>query len=131
MSITVFDEQYLTNVKEIDEHHAKLISLLNDLLEGTKAGQGRELAPQALQELFQYAQYHFRIEEDYLRRIKDKNIGEHRIAHGYFIEQLEGLKHSVEAKDMMAAAKVVRFLANWLLSHILETDKVALGRAPF
>ena len=48
MAITVFDEQYLTNVKEIDEHHAKLISLLNELLEGTKAGQGKDLAPAAL-----------------------------------------------------------------------------------
>lgn len=126
MAITVFEDQYLTNIKEIDDHHIRLIELSNVLLAATKTGKGREKAGEVLAELTEYAQYHFRVEEAYLRKLQDKNYQAHCESHRYFIEQLANLKGSVVAQELMAANQMLRFLVNWLLKHILEQDKLAL-----
>lgn len=64
-----WNDNFSVGVKAFDEHHHRLFDLLNGLLtavENGTADEGKLVA--ALKELIDYTDYHFKAEEDLLRK---------------------------------------------------------------
>ncbi|HNI27874.1 MAG TPA: bacteriohemerythrin, partial [Leptospiraceae bacterium] len=73
-------------------------------------------------ELDEYADVHFRIEEEMLEYFSFPGMRQHEEKHQAFESQISEFR-SRESFSREEGEKVVRFLKNWLGTHILKEDK--------
>ena len=120
---------YCIGVPRIDEQHAQLIKMLNDLYQKI----GPESSPGNTWELLngfnRYAETHFICEE---RIAVDAGVplGElnlHKQEHEDYRERMRTFQHAFSENDKNAPIQLMAFLSNWWLSYILIRD-MELGR---
>jgi len=109
-------------VAELDGQHQKLIALINDLTDAIKRGQGKAVSGQTLRGLTDYAQIHFQTEENYFARFAYPGAASHIHEHQEFTRKLAGFQVG-GAKGQTRAIQLLQFLSDWLIQHILKTDK--------
>jgi hemerythrin len=73
--------------------------------------------------LTDYTKKHFSTEEIVLRRYKYAEFDQHKQEHDKFIDRLEELKTDFASEKVTVSLEVLNFLKNWLLNHILISDK--------
>lgn len=121
-------EEYKIGVELIDEQHKKLFELADKaymLLKDEFALDKYDKIVGIINELKDYTVFHFKTEEDYMESINYKRLFTQKIEHAKFIKTLEevDLRHIDEKQDE-SLVKILNFLNNWLIEHILETDKL-------
>ncbi len=127
-SIDIFpwDDNFNTGLPTIDAQHRKLVRLLNDLA-GHVAFQADELMLDRLFDaLAEYAVYHFESEEAIWRAYLLDDVGEitHRQTHASFVDDVVRMRQGLASRPWLEVAEeTLGFLARWLASHILETDR--------
>lgn len=127
-SIDIFpwDDNFNTGLSTVDEQHRKLVELLN-VLAGHVAFKSDELVLDRLfDELAEYAVYHFESEEAIWRTYLVDDPGEiaHRKTHASFVDEVVRMREGLASRPIMEVAEeTLGFLARWLASHILETDR--------
>jgi hemerythrin-like metal-binding protein len=122
MAILEWDPSYSVGVAALDEDHKRLISVINRVTEAESRG---EPVQWVLQELDEYAQGHFRREEERLEEVNFPGLEAHRAEHASFVEWLSSLKttYSLDPEAHFHLAKTVEdFLRSWLQNHILTVD---------
>ncbi len=121
-----WNDSFSTGVYEIDLQHKKLIDILNNIA-GYIALQGNEVDFDILiNELVDYAIYHFDTEDKFwLDVIHDTpQTKQHRESHNQFVNKINALKADVDYyAEEQWIEELLSFLASWLASHILESDK--------
>jgi hemerythrin-like metal-binding protein/PAS domain S-box-containing protein len=127
-SIDIFpwDDNFNTGLPKVDEQHRKLVQLLNILASHVAFKADDFQLSRIFDELAAYAIYHFETEEaiwhDFLA--DDPAELDHRVTHQSFIEEVSRLKAALgSASEDRLAEEALGFLARWLASHILETDR--------
>ena len=127
-SIDIFpwDDNFNTGIQIIDEQHRRLAKLLNHLASHIAFTPDNNFISQILNELTDYAVYHFQTEEEiwatYLPH--DGLEIEHKAGHQRFIDTVLQLKAEQHQRPLAEIAEeVLGFLARWLAAHILETDR--------
>lgn len=77
-----------------------------------------------LNELRDYTKIHFQHEEEYMKSINYKGMFMQKVQHDQFCQKLDelDLEHLDENSDEVIQ-EVLTFLTDWLVHHILETDK--------
>jgi hemerythrin len=115
-------DEYSIGFPSIDTQHRKLFSLINEILEGMRAARGPKDIRDTLDELAQYAIYHFSQEEILFQEYGYRKSKEHGIAHELFMKKLEILKASTVNNDKEAYEQSAAFLVKWLEGHILQDD---------
>lgn len=119
-----WDDSYAVGIGEFDEHHHKLFAILNGLMASLEKGDTEEqTVVRALDELMSYTHYHFKAEEDVLRKNGYPALPRQMAEHQDFIASLNVFKSSYEYGVVPPVDDLVRFLKNWLTSHILVCDK--------
>ena len=110
--------EYYTGIAQIDEEHKKLFEIADEAYELYK----NEFIPdkydhiaKILNELRDYTKIHFQHEEEYMKSINYK---------GMFMQKVHelDLEHLDENSEEVIQ-EVLTFLTDWLVHHILETDK--------
>jgi diguanylate cyclase (GGDEF)-like protein/hemerythrin-like metal-binding protein/PAS domain S-box-containing protein len=104
-------------VREIDEQHAWLVSLLNDLAAALRNGEPHDAA---LKEVIRYTGFHFATEERLMRGSSYHGAAAHRDMHRRLLEDLRGLRLD-GAK--VSVSLIVRYLQEWLLRHVDGADR--------
>ncbi|WP_160689777.1 hemerythrin family protein [Clostridium sp. C2-6-12] len=121
-------EEYKIGVENIDEQHKKLFELADKaymLLKDELALDKYDKIVGILEELKDYTIFHFRSEEEYMESIGYKRLFTQKIEHDNFIKQLESIDYSsIDAKQDESLVKILNFLNDWLVEHILKTDKL-------
>ncbi|WP_374324587.1 bacteriohemerythrin [Azonexus sp.] len=128
IDIFPWNEQFNTGIAEIDQQHRKLVDLLNVLASHVAYRTGSSRLNSLLDELADYADYHFRTEESIWHASfgDDPDAIEHRAVHARFVATVSQLKADLRQKPADDVEReALSFLARWLASHILETDKQA------
>ena len=127
-SIDIFpwDDNFNTGIATIDEQHKKLVNLLNLLASHVAFKSNLPQLNVIFDELADYAVYHFSTEEaiwhDHL--VGDSSEIDHKKLHQDFIDTVRRLKSDQEEKPIEKVLEdALAFLARWLASHILETDR--------
>lgn len=123
MPLVAWTKKYSVNVRELDEQHRRLFSLINDFHDALKVGEGMKATSEILGRLIEYAALHFHTEERYLADCDYPGFPAHRRAHGYFVEKVFEYRRDFEAGRISVPIDVMRFLMDWLLEHIEGTDK--------
>ena len=126
IDIFPWNDHFNTGIKTIDEQHRQLVLLLNRLATLVAYHSFQEELNSILDELTQYTLYHFQTEEAIWNKHLDKDPleGQHQEVHQKFIDTVLRLKQEQDIKPLSELAdEALGFLARWLASHILESDR--------
>lgn len=127
-SIDIFpwNENFNTGIQKVDEQHEKLVQLLNKLAGYVAYKAERPELNLVLDQLADYAVYHFETEEGIWHEHlpNDALELEHNAVHNSFVEAVlrSKAKVSSESEDRLIE-ELLSFLTSWLASHILENDR--------
>lgn len=120
--IVEWRDEYSIGLEEMDNHHKRLIELLNkSYLLVMQDDQQPELS-KLLFELLAYAKYHFSAEEELMREYQCINMDQHELAHLTFINKVVTYKKDLGTGMKYLSVEIFDFIRNWLLDHILKVD---------
>lgn len=125
--ITTFSDKYLTGIALIDNEHRELFRIIGEVHRVITD----EFIPDKydeivflLEEMKRYTIFHFSDEEKYMESIQYEGLAAQKRAHDAFIARLEGmdLEH-VDEHQQETLEELMDFLTEWLINHILNSDK--------
>ena len=122
MALIEWKDEYSVNVQLFDEHHQQLIAIINQLDEAIKQGRTPHELDIVFSKLVEYTQIHFNSEETVLHQYHYPGLHDQQGEHTNFIESLKNLRKSFKVGNENIDNKVLEFLQNWLISHILDSD---------
>ena len=122
--LLTWNSSYSVNVKSCDAQHQKLFSLINELHDAMKLGQGRKVLANIVSELEKYVQSHFSAEEALMQKAHYAKLGEHRAQHMHFTAQVAQFRKDLGTEDGGDVIAVLAFLKDWLTGHIQQADKM-------
>ena len=119
----LWSEKYNTGIKEIDEQHKKLVALLNFLYESFVDRTSNDAIKKIIDELRNYTEYHFSVEEKYFEDFHYTESTEHIKEHQYFVNQIKEFEQDLKLGKISLSYKLMNFLRSWLIEHINGTDR--------
>lgn len=124
----VWKPEFSTGVAIIDDQHRVLINMLNEATTKLTDRSPLEDFSTIVQGLLNYAGYHFGTEERLVsERGYDKEMAEeaalHIAQHRDFAEKVVAVQAQIASGQRIPKADLVGFLRDWLVNHILNTDK--------
>ena len=112
---------------ELDGHHRKLIQIVNDLHDQLRNGTVDPILvfDTVFGEMLDYADYHFKREEELLRLCNYQDFNRHQAVHGKYIDIMQRIKENrgQHLTDQEFPAKVLKMLKSWWTNHIMKQDK--------
>jgi hemerythrin len=120
-----WDDRYSMGIPVIDDQHKKLIDLTNKLYAGCLAGDEKAQAyfMETVHGTVDYVKYHFSAEEKILEKVKYPALAEHKKSHEGFVKQVFNDVKSFEGGKKFVPNEFVRYLKDWILTHIAVEDK--------
>lgn len=122
-------EEYLTGNEVIDAEHTRLFELIDEIYNLAKDEFRSDKYDQimnALNELSDYTDYHFKHEEEYMESIDYDDIFIQKAQHKIFIKKLNSvdLKEIDDGDQDKFISELLEFLTDWLVNHIVKLDKL-------
>jgi hemerythrin len=117
-----WNDSFLLNIDVIDNQHKKFFELFDLILALNKSKDAVELSS-VINELQDYAQYHFETEETLMQNADSENFELHIIQHQFFINKINEFTIAQNYNNPVLTTQIVVFMRKWLLMHITETDK--------
>lgn len=118
-----FDEKFKTNIPIVDYEHAKLFTIINDIIDASKEEIPNNLLYEInIGELVKYTKFHFRSEEELMERAGYEDFASHKAAHDAFTARVLEFQNELN-ENKLDVEKLVIFLTDWLTNHILIVDK--------
>ncbi len=115
--------QMCLGIASIDSQHEKLVGMLNKLYDGFENGKGKEVLGPVLDELVEYTATHFRFEEKIFDEIDYPKKRDHKREHAALVDQVLAVRAKFKQGESVLTQEVMQFLKNWLVKHILGSDK--------
>ena len=107
----------------MDSQHQKLLAIMNKLNDAMEAGKSKDILGQVFQELIDYTVYHFTAEEELMKSAKYEELSKHIQLHQELINKVKDYNTRFANGEMVVSTKVMSFLKDWLINHIIRTDK--------
>jgi diguanylate cyclase (GGDEF)-like protein/hemerythrin-like metal-binding protein/PAS domain S-box-containing protein len=104
-------------IHEIDEQHAELASLLNDLADVLRNGEDHNAI---FHRIVRYAEFHFAAEERLMAANDYAGSAQHRDAHRRLLDDIRNL--GLERNEV-SVSLILRYLQEWLLRHVDGADR--------
>jgi hemerythrin len=119
-----WDDKYSVGIPLIDEQHKELIRLTNDLYQGCLTGDdaAKEFFFRTIRGAMDYVKYHFSAEEKLLENVKYPELALHRKQHEDFVLRMVDDVKSYQDGRKFVPNNFVRYLKDWILSHIAIMD---------
>jgi len=111
------------NVDLFDDHHQKLLGLINRLYVYMEEGAGASVLMSTLEELIDYTDYHFSAEEKVFEKYNYPYIAAHKEQHKELLDKASVLRKQLKEGTVVLSHEVLDFLQDWVTNHILKTDK--------
>jgi hemerythrin len=122
MELIIWEERYNTGIDLFDKQHKNLVKMLNDLFKAVSQGKSKTITVNIIHGLIRYTHDHFADEEKEMLADKYKGYKAHKKEHEKLLRQVEKYRKRL-AKGEEFGEELFIFLKNWLLDHILVTDK--------
>jgi hemerythrin len=120
-----WDDKYSVKIPLIDSQHKELIAHTNRLYQGCLNGTEEEKKTfflDTVQSVEDYVKFHFSAEEKMLENVRYPYRVKHKRQHEEFVQQMcQEVKDYEKGKKFVPNA-FVRFLRDWILSHIAMED---------
>ena len=121
-----WDTSFSVNNDEIDAQHKTWIKALNTLHDSMISDEDedtRKILIDSLEAMISYTKYHFRFEEEYMRKINYSNLADHLKLHESFIAQIHKYDNDMQNGDLVLGTRIIKIMQEWLTEHILTEDK--------
>lgn len=126
MELIPWKEEFALGISEIDEQHKKILTIINNLSEifQDKKHHEQEVVNKIIQELDDYAVYHFQTEEKYFELFNYEDADAHIKIHNQYREKITEWRQRYEKdNDPKIFFDISEFLQNWWVWHINNTDR--------
>jgi hemerythrin len=123
--IVEWDKKYSVGIPLIDDQHKELIENTNRLYQGCLAKTETERMTffmEAVKSVVDYVKYHFSAEEKMLENVKSPELQTQKKQHEMFVKRLLDDVREFQEGQKFALNNFVRFLRDWILSHIAMED---------
>lgn len=117
-----WDESISVHVELFDNHHKKLIYLINQLFHAMEKGEGDSSLMTILDELVRYTEYHFTAEEKAFKTYDYADVESHKKQHRLFVAKAKELQKGMEEGSAVLSNEVLDFLQDWVVNHIIKVD---------
>ena len=107
----------------MDADHQQSITLLTELQDLVASDQPRTAAIEKLDELIEFSEQHFRLEERLMKENNYREFAQHQAIHKKLLQQTAELRERLASGATDIGPEVMDFLKEWLMRHILESDK--------
>lgn len=121
--LIIWSAQYSVGIKKIDQEHKKLIDILNRLNTSVQEKKADKSICSIIDELIDYTEYHFETEESLLEKHNYPDLDAHKAEHRKFTRNILEFKQQFSQMKEYAGQQVLDYLKNWLINHILASDK--------
>ncbi len=115
--------QYSVDIRKIDDEHKKLIEILNKISDAVKTAQDDAKIEKCIDDLVDYTIYHFKTEEELMSAHFYPDFEKHKAQHDKFTRNILEYKQLYSQVKQYSASKVLEYLKNWIITHILASDK--------
>ncbi len=121
--LITWTEKYSVGIEKIDSQHKILVSLLNKLHAYMLEGKANYVLGEILTELIHYTETHFQTEETLFEEYGYPETTAHTDEHRELVKKVVAFKDEFDAGIGMLSIKIITFLKNWLIVHIMASDK--------
>ncbi len=125
--IPTFTDEYLTQIPVIDKEHRELFRIIGEtqsVIEDEFMSDKYDEIVALLAQLKDYTKFHFEDEEAYMESIGYAGLAAQKRAHDAFIARLEEIDPAqIEECQQETLEELMEFLTEWLINHILHSDK--------
>jgi hemerythrin len=124
-AFVVWDDRYSVGIPLIDDQHKELIRLTNELYKSCLAGEdaARINFMETVKGTVDYVKYHFNVEEKLLHKVRYPELAEHKKEHETFVKHILSEVQSFQGGKKFVPNVFVRYLKDWILSHIAVADR--------
>jgi hemerythrin len=123
----VWRSEYNINNFKIDTEHQKLFAIAREALNTTKLKDDDEITiklKEIITKLFEYVDYHFTNEEEYMKEISYPELSNHILLHENIKEMLEKLLLEINNMELSQIEKTLYdFIGDYIVKHIIQEDK--------
>lgn len=124
-------EEYLIGVEEIDKQHEKLFEIGGrafDLLKNDMYIDKYDKIIEVINELKNYAIFHFKSEEDYMLSIGYKRFFAQKVEHDDFLKKVSSIDlNKIDENQDAELLSIIEFVIDWTAEHILKSDKLIVA----
>ncbi len=120
-----WQESYTTGNEQLDEQHRKWINFYNQLDEIMNSSRQDELSKtrgEVLRKMYDYVDYHFHFEEEYMRSIGYPDADRHWRMHKDFRNRLYRVFRDHHEGVVVLNSEILDMIRNWLIGHIVKED---------
>ncbi len=110
---------YMIGIEAVDKQHEELVNRMNGLWKALLANRDRASISRGLKEMTRLLERHFATEEAHMAAYPYAGSAAHRADHERALETARSLGAQVDGQSL---ALGIRFLYDWLLSHIRSYD---------
>jgi len=118
---SIWSENFILNIPEIDEQHKKFFELFEKVYEKDEQKEPEEIN-KLLIELENYLEHHFQEEEQFMKDIGYKDYKNHKKQHEFFLKRIEEMRQEYDYNNPWLFDKIRIFIKKWFISHILHKD---------
>ena len=119
MPIIDWNVSFMLGIQELDGHHKHLVKLLNAAYDDFR--EGVNIDKSKLDELVDYAAFHFAVEESLMLETQYPDIPSHKAEHETFTGRLLDFKKNFNQRRDVSV-ELLWFLCNWVTHHVRVTD---------
>lgn len=123
MPLIQWNDELSIGINSIDEQHKKIVNMINVLNDALQSGKADKVLAKIFVELAVYTSTHFGYEEELFTRYGYSESQAHKNEHHALLQQVNDLQQKMQEGDFMISVEVMLFLKEWLINHILKTDK--------
>jgi methyl-accepting chemotaxis protein/hemerythrin len=115
-----WDKSYIVGVSVIDDQHKHFVGLLNTLYESLESKHMEKIA-EIITDLTDYAEHHFKTEEDYFDKFHYPDAEIHKAEHNELRAKVQDFANRHDNPKKLGN-DLLFFLEKWLLVHFRGAD---------
>lgn len=121
-------DEYRLGIEVIDEQHAKLFEIAGeayDIMKDYFSIDKYDHVVAIMDELKDYAVYHFETEEQYMQSIGYRKFLSHKVQHDDFVQKVASIDlRKIDENPEQYLLGILDFIVSWIDQHILGQDKL-------
>lgn len=122
MEKIIWGEGFSVGVRELDDQHKRIVTIVNTLLDMNDANVGSEIISDTLTKMTQYASDHFKTEEQFMLDYGYPEYLSQKKQHQEFKKMTVNFCVGTMVHNATIPTEIFTYLKSWWINHILTED---------
>jgi hemerythrin-like metal-binding protein len=119
----VWNDAYSVGNDQLDEHHRRILAVVNQLYTAMREGTGQRLVRPILDELDQSLPPHCQREEAWMELHEFPELANHKARHWRLMRAVDTLQGRIQRGPVTRSADLFRFMKSLWMDHICGADQ--------